>query len=83
MICGLPGGPGRRGDRSDMDDLSNRDLSQVPDEELTPAERQELKRRLDAFIAVMRDKVFTRDSGMNYTDVTGTPRSTVTLSPLF
>jgi hypothetical protein len=37
-----------------MDDLSNRDLSQVPDEKLTPAERQELKRRLDAFVAVRR-----------------------------
>ncbi|MDH3596851.1 MAG: hypothetical protein OEU09_14995 [Rhodospirillales bacterium] len=44
-----------------MDDLSNRDLSQVSDEELTPAERRELKRRLDAFVAVMRDKVFKRD----------------------
>jgi hypothetical protein len=43
-----------------MDDLSNRDLSQVPDEKLTPAERQELKRRLDAFVAVVRDKVFRR-----------------------
>ena len=42
-----------------MDDLSNRDLSQVPDEALTPAERRELKRRLGAFAAVMRDKVFT------------------------
>jgi hypothetical protein len=32
----------------------------VPDEKLTPAERQELKRRLDAFVAVVRDKVFRR-----------------------
>jgi len=44
-----------------VDDLSNRDLSQVPDEELTPAERQELKRRLDAFVEMMRDKIFARD----------------------
>ena len=41
-----------------MDDLSNRDLSQVPDEELTPAEREELKRRLDSFVDVMRKQVF-------------------------
>ena len=41
-----------------MDDLSNRDLSQVPDEDLTPAEREELKRRLDSFVEVMRRRVF-------------------------
>jgi hypothetical protein len=41
-----------------MDDLSNRDLSQVPDEDLTPAERAELKRRLDSFVDVMRRQVF-------------------------
>jgi len=41
-----------------MDDLSNRDLSQVPDEELSLAERQELRRRLDAFVAAMRNRVF-------------------------
>ena len=41
-----------------MDDLSNRDLSQVPDEELTQAERNELRRRLDAFVKVMRNRVF-------------------------
>jgi hypothetical protein len=29
-----------------MDDLSNRDLSQVPDEKLTPAERQDSNRDL-------------------------------------
>ena len=40
-----------------MDDLSNRDLSQVPDEELTPAEREELKRRLDGFVEVIRRRV--------------------------
>ena len=37
-----------------MDDLSNRDLSQVPDEALTPAEREELKRRLDGFVEAIR-----------------------------
>ena len=47
------------GAEGDMDDLSNRDLSQVPADELTPAEREELKRRLDAFVAVMWNKVFT------------------------
>ena len=41
-----------------MDDLSNRDLSQVPDEELSPSERQELRRRLDAFVAAMQNRVF-------------------------
>jgi len=40
-----------------MDDLSNRDLSQVPDAELTPAEREELKRRLDGFVDVIRKRV--------------------------
>ncbi len=40
-----------------MDDLSNRDLSQVPAEELTPAERAELKRRLDAFVDTVRKRV--------------------------
>lgn len=39
------------------DDLSNRDLSQVPAEELTPAERAELKRRLDAFVETVRKRV--------------------------
>ncbi len=41
-----------------MDDLSNRDLSQVPDEELSLSERQELRRRLDAFVAAMQNRVF-------------------------
>lgn len=41
-----------------MDDLSNRDLSQVPDEELSLAERKELRRRLDAFVSAMRNRVF-------------------------
>ena len=37
-----------------MHDLSKRDLSQVPDEALTPAERKELKRRLDGFVEAIR-----------------------------
>lgn len=41
-----------------MDDLSNRDLSQVSDEELSLSERQELRRRLDAFVAAMQNRVF-------------------------
>jgi len=45
------------GTGEDMDDLSNRDLSQVPAEELTPAERAELKRRLDAFVDTVRKRV--------------------------
>ena len=40
-----------------MDDLKNRDLSQVPEDELTPAEREELKRRLDSFVDVIRKRV--------------------------
>ncbi len=36
-----------------MDDLSDRDLSHVADEDLTPEERQELNRRLDAFVERM------------------------------
>lgn len=33
-----------------MDNLNNRDLSHVADEDLTPEERQELDRRLEAFV---------------------------------
>ena len=40
-----------------MDDLSNRDLSQAPDEALTPGERAELKRRLDGFVDVLCKRV--------------------------
>ncbi len=38
----------------DCDDLSQRDLTGVPDEDLTPEERQELQRRLDDFVARMQ-----------------------------
>lgn len=40
----------------DCDDLSQRDLSGVADEDLTPEERQELQRRLDDFVARMRTR---------------------------
>ena len=33
-----------------MDDLSERDLSDKRDEDLTPEERQELQRRMDEFV---------------------------------
>lgn len=37
-----------------MDDLSERDLSEVADEDLTPEERAELQRRLDDFVDRLR-----------------------------
>ena len=46
------------GQVGNMDDLSNRDLSQVPNEALTPAEREELKRRLDGFVEAIRQGMF-------------------------
>lgn len=39
-----------------MDSLTDRDLSGVPDEYLTPAERQELKRRLKDFVMAVRKR---------------------------
>lgn len=45
-----------------MDDLSERDLSQIPDEELTPAERRELRRRFDDLFAQVRDH-YSRPKG--------------------
>lgn len=38
-----------------MDDLHERDLSQIPDEDLSPAERRELRRRFDELLAKVRD----------------------------
>lgn len=38
----------------DGDDLSQRDFSGVPDEKLTPEERQEIQRRLDEFVGRMQ-----------------------------
>jgi hypothetical protein len=40
-----------------MDDLSQRDLSQIPDEELSPEERHELKRRFDDLVDRLRERV--------------------------
>ena len=39
-----------------MDDLTQRDLSQIPDEELSPEERRELKRRFDDFVDRLRER---------------------------
>ncbi|MDH3475145.1 MAG: hypothetical protein OEM59_15805 [Rhodospirillales bacterium] len=39
------------------DDLNNRDLSQVADEDLSDEERAELRRRLDEFVEAMREQV--------------------------
>jgi hypothetical protein len=55
----LPYRPEASGPRGTLDDLSNRHRPQGSDEELTPAERRALKQRLDAFVGVMREKVFT------------------------
>lgn len=38
-----------------MSDLDQRDLSTVPEEEMTPEERDEVRRRLDDFLDRMRD----------------------------
>jgi hypothetical protein len=37
-----------------MDDLRERDLTDIPDEELTAEERQEIRRRLDTFVGRMQ-----------------------------
>lgn len=37
-----------------MDDLSQRDLSDIPDEDLSPDERRELQRRLEDFVGLLR-----------------------------
>lgn len=39
-----------------MDSLNDRDLSGVPDDKLTPAERKELKRRLKDFVLAVRKR---------------------------
>lgn len=39
------------------EDLSQRDLSQVAEEDLTPEEQNELKRRFDGFLALLREKM--------------------------
>lgn len=37
-----------------MDDLSQRDLSDIPDEDLSPDERRELQRRFADFVGLLR-----------------------------
>ncbi|MFQ5776299.1 MAG: hypothetical protein ACE5GS_17410 [Kiloniellaceae bacterium] len=39
-----------------MDDLSQRDLSDVPDEDLTPEERRELQRRFNEFLEQLQER---------------------------
>ncbi len=38
------------------DDLSQRDLSAIDDEDLTPDERHEMHRRFDEFVTRMRER---------------------------
>lgn len=37
-----------------MDDIRHRDLSQIPEDEMSLEERRELKRRFDEFVGLMR-----------------------------
>jgi hypothetical protein len=37
-----------------MDDIRHRDLSAIPESEMTAEERQELKRRFEEFVGLMR-----------------------------
>lgn len=37
-----------------MDDIRHRDLSQIPEDEMSPEERRELKRRFEEFVGLMR-----------------------------
>ncbi|MEM7173170.1 MAG: hypothetical protein AAF530_23605 [Pseudomonadota bacterium] len=39
-----------------MSDLSQRDLSQIPEHKMSPEERRELKRRYDEFLGILRRK---------------------------
>ena len=52
-----------------MDDLHNRDLSEIPEEDLSPAERRELKRRFQEFINAV---------GGNFKTERTTPKKRVT-----
>ncbi len=36
-----------------MDDIRNRDLSGIPDEDLSPAEKRELQRRFNEFLTAI------------------------------
>lgn len=37
-----------------MEDIRHRDLSQIPEDEMSPEERRELKRRFEEFVGLMR-----------------------------
>ena len=37
-----------------MDDIRHRDLSEIPESEMTAEERRELKRRFDEFVGLVR-----------------------------
>ncbi|NIA68570.1 hypothetical protein HBA54_08200 [Pelagibius litoralis] len=37
-----------------MDDIRHRDLSQIPEDEMSLEERRELKRRFEEFVGLMR-----------------------------
>lgn len=37
-----------------MEDIRHRDLSEIPESEMTPEERLELKRRFDEFVGLVR-----------------------------
>ncbi len=39
-----------------MSDLKQRDLSNIPESELTQEERQELRRRFEEFVGILRRK---------------------------
>ena len=39
------------------EDLSQRDLSQIAEEDLTPEEQTELKQRFDGFLTLLREKM--------------------------
>ena len=39
------------------ENLSQRDLSQIAEEDLTPEEQTELKQRFDGFLALLREKM--------------------------
>jgi hypothetical protein len=37
-----------------MEDIRHRDLSEIPESEMTPEERSELKRRFEEFVGLVR-----------------------------
>ncbi len=46
-----------------MDDLPERDLSDIPDEELSAEERREIRRRLDTFLGRMQMRRIDKPKG--------------------